>query len=291
MTSPPKGCWALSVEATASGRAGADVEQRADHRRGAEVEGDGVARGRGVAGLDVDEGLVDDDRGDLEVGLAQHGRQPPQHVEVGGELEVVDRVGEADEVGALVGERGLVELDVALLEGRAQDHLTPDPDGRGLGPGGQRGHLDGEVARRVEQAAEPPPLGELGRGEGAHVVAGDRGRVAGGDPDPALVAGAVAAAGGVDRDAVPRRGVEDGHPGRHPHVALRRRDLHAALGLAADREREADAARAVVGGGLDPGPLDEALAGHVGEREVGPVGGGHGLPAGAAVLPASRGGR
>ena len=47
----------------------------------------------------------------------------------------------------------------------------------------------------------------------------------------------------------------------------------AALGLGADGEREADAAGAVVGGGLDARPLDEALAGDVGEREVGPVGG------------------
>ena len=46
---------------------------------------------RGVARLDVDELLVDDDGGHLEVRLAQHLRQPPQHGEVAGELEVVDR--------------------------------------------------------------------------------------------------------------------------------------------------------------------------------------------------------
>ena len=58
-------------------------------------------------------------------------------------LEVVDRVEQPGEVGALVGQRRLVELDVALLHGRAQDHLAPDADGRRLGPGDQRRHLDG----------------------------------------------------------------------------------------------------------------------------------------------------
>ena len=47
---------------------------------------------------------------------------------------------------------------------------------------------------------------------------GDRRRTL--DPDPALVAGAVASARGVDRDAVPRRGVEDGHSRGDAHLAL-----------------------------------------------------------------------
>ena len=68
---------------------------------------------------------------------------------------------------------GLVELDVALLQGRAQDDLPADADGRGLGPGGQRRHLDREVAGGLHQAAEPPALRELVGGEGAGVVTGD----------------------------------------------------------------------------------------------------------------------
>src|SRR5690606_25625156 len=39
------------------------------------------------------------------------------------------------------------------------------------------------------------------------------------DPDLALAAGAVAAAGGVDRDAVPAGGVEQRDARRHPHLA------------------------------------------------------------------------
>ena len=67
------------------------------------------------------------------------------------------------------------------------------------------------------------------------------------DADLALVAGAVAAAGGVDRDAVPRRGVEDGDAGRHPHLALR-----GALGIGVEhREGQLDPTGAVVRG---PGP-------------------------------------
>ena len=56
ITSPPKGCCVLSIEVDRERGAGADVEQGADHGRGAEVEGDGVARRRGVAWLDVDRG-------------------------------------------------------------------------------------------------------------------------------------------------------------------------------------------------------------------------------------------
>ena len=123
------------------------------------------------------------------------------------------------QVGALVGQRRLVELDVPLLQRRPQDHLAADADGRGLGPGGQRRHLDLEVAGRLRQARQPPAVGELLGGEGAHVEPGDRHRAAL-DPDLALLAGAVTAAGRVDRDAVPRRRVEDGDAGGHADAAL-----------------------------------------------------------------------
>ena len=100
--------------------------------------------------------------------------EPAQHVQVGGQLEVVDGVGQPDQVGALVGERGLLELDVPLLQRRPQDHLPADADGGGLGAGGQRRHLDGEVAGGLHQAAEPPAVGDLLAGERADVVPGDR---------------------------------------------------------------------------------------------------------------------
>ena len=144
-------------------RAGHQVEQGGDDGRRAEVEGDRVADGGGVAGLDVDERLVDDDRGHLEVGLAQHLRQPAQRVEVGERLEVVDRVEEPDQVGALVLERRLGELDVPLLDGGPQDDLPADADGGGLGPGGQRRYDDVVVAGGLHQAGQPPAGVQLGR--------------------------------------------------------------------------------------------------------------------------------
>jgi hypothetical protein len=70
-------------------------------------------------------------------------------VQIGGGLEVVDRVEQSLQVGALVGERRLLELDVPLLDRGPQDDLPPDADGRGLRPGGERRDLDGQVAGRA----------------------------------------------------------------------------------------------------------------------------------------------
>ena len=67
ITSAPKGCCLLSIERTASGRAVDEVEQRRDHRGGAEVERDRVAALGRVARLDVDQPVVDDHRRDLPV--------------------------------------------------------------------------------------------------------------------------------------------------------------------------------------------------------------------------------
>ena len=66
--------------------------------------------------------------------------QPAQRVEVDPQLEVVDRLDQPGHVGALVGQRRLVELDIALLDRRAQDDLAPDADGRRLRPGHHRRH-------------------------------------------------------------------------------------------------------------------------------------------------------
>ena len=164
----------------------------------------------GVAGLDVDQQVVDDDRRDAEVGLAEDAGQPPQHACLGAQLEVVDRVLQPAKVAALVLERRLVELHVPLLQRRAEDHLPPDADRGGLRAGDERRHLDLEVRRRLGAAGETPARLELLRREGARVEW--RGRhVALLDPDAALLARAVAAAGRVDRDPVPGGGVEDGH--------------------------------------------------------------------------------
>ena len=96
-----------------------------------------------------------------------------------------------------------------------QDHLAADADGRGLGPGGQRGYVDREVAGRVGPGR--PAASRRRAARGVNVLTSCRVTgVAAVDPDLALVAGAVAAAGGVDRDAVPGRGVEDGDARRHP---------------------------------------------------------------------------
>ena len=169
ITSPPKGCCLLSIDATASRGAGREVEQGGHDGRRAEIERDGVAPVGGVAGLDVDEHVVDDHRGDLEVGLAQHRRQPPQRVQVDAQLEVVDRGEQRWQVGALVGERRLGQLDVALLDGRTQDHLAADADGGRLRPGDQRRHVDSQVARSPGQAGQPPAVARAGRRERAYV--------------------------------------------------------------------------------------------------------------------------
>ena len=55
--------------------AGAQVKQRRHHRGRAEVVGDGIAAVGGVAGLDVDQGVVHHHRGDLEVGAAKQRRE------------------------------------------------------------------------------------------------------------------------------------------------------------------------------------------------------------------------
>src|ERR1700743_2953984 len=92
----------------------------------------------------------------------------------------------------------------------------PTPTVAALG----RGVSGGTAARGVPDgcgaAGQPPAVLDLLRRIGPDVQAGRRGRVLG-DPDPALLAGAVAAAGRVDGDAVPAGRVEQGHAVRNPH--------------------------------------------------------------------------
>ena len=249
--------------------AGGQVEQGGDDGGGAEVEGDRVAGAGGVAVLDVDQQLVDDDRRDLEVAAPQHLRQPAQRVQRGTYVEVVDRLGQPGEVGPLVVQRRLGELDVALLHGRPQDHLPADTDGGGLGPGGQRRHLDLQVLHRRDPAGEPPAVAQLLVVERTRVQPGDRRGVVG-DADLALLAGAVPATGGVDRDAVPAGRVEHGHARRHGDVAIGRTEaqVHPAGAVvrgrlgAGRRGQRVDAAFAAEA--VDAlGRGDRCLAGHV----------------------------
>ena len=160
-------------------------------------------------------------------------------------LEVGQLAEDPFEVGHLVGERRLGEFQVALADGGAEDDLTADADRGGLGAGGQRRHLDVGVADGQGAAGEPPAVLDLLGGVGAQVEAGRQRRVRL-EPDAALLAGAVAAAGGVDRDAVPARRVEEGDPLRHPHRAAVEPEVdplaHGSTGIASGGSSVASAA-------------------------------------------------
>ena len=170
-----------------------------------------------VAGLDADQLVVDDDGRDLPVARAHELRQRAHDVDADAQLEVVHGREDALEVARLILQRGLRELEVALLHARAQDHLAPDADGRRLGPRLQRRHVDHEVARGLRAAGQPPAVAQLVGRERARVDRADR-QLALDDPHLALLARAVAAAGGVDRDPVPARGIEQADARGHAHL-------------------------------------------------------------------------
>ena len=205
--------------------AGAQVEQGGHHGGGAQVEGDAEPAVGGVARLDGDQHVVHDHRGDVIVGRAQGPAEGPQHREFGPGLEVVELGQYPLQVAGLVGQVRLGHFQVPLLHRRAQDDLPPDADRGRLGPGGQRRHLDGGVTGRQGPAGQPPAVLEFGGGVRPDVQAGRRRRVVG-DPDPALLAGAVAAAGRVDRDAVPAGGVEQRHAVRNPDGPLIEKQIY-----------------------------------------------------------------
>ena len=162
ITSPPNGCCLLSIDAHRDRRAGDQVEQGRDDGRRAEVEGDARAGARVVSPASTSIRMSSTITAVTSKSLAaQHGRQPTQRVQVDPQLEVVDRGEQPLEVGLLVLQGRLGELDVALLDGRPQDHLAADADRRGLGPGGQRRHVDGQVVGRLHQAGQPPAGAQL----------------------------------------------------------------------------------------------------------------------------------
>ncbi len=217
ITSAPNGCWRVEHRAHRLRLPGLEVEQRRDDRRRAEVERERVPRRGRVARLDVDEQVVADDRGHLPVRLAQRRAEPACDVERHAQLEVVHRREHALEVGGLVLERRLRQLEVALLHRRPQDHVPPHSGERRLRARLERRHLDGQVLLRRRAAREPPAALQLVDGERARVDGAQR-RVPGDDAHLALLARAVAAAGRVDRDAVPARRVEDRRAGGHARL-------------------------------------------------------------------------
>ena len=217
MTSPPKGCWRLSIERTASGWP--------DSRSSSVATTVVVPRSNAIAWRVpvVSPGSTSISSSStmtavtLKRARAQHAAELAHDRQRNVRLEVVDGVEQALDVGALVLQRRLVELDVALLHRRAQDHVAPDADQRRLGARLQRRHADHEVLARGRAAGQPPAVAQLVRAERARVDRADR-RLPAQHLHLALAARAVAAARRVDRDPVPARGVEDRRPARHAHL-------------------------------------------------------------------------
>jgi len=180
-----------------------------------------------VARLDVDEHVVHQHSCDLPVGVAQRAAERAQEIQRHTRLDVVHRLEHALEVGDLVLERRLGQFEIALLHGGAQDHVPPHSHERRLRAGLERRYLDNEVGLGLRAAGEAPACLQFLRRERPRIDRGDR-LLAGGNPHLALLAGAMAAAGGVDRHAVPARAVEQRRAGRDTRL------LDRAVGLFED---------------------------------------------------------
>ena len=165
ITSAPYGCWRLSIERTA---AGVPVSRSSSVATTVVVpRSNAIAKRRagGVARLDVDQHVVAHHRGDVEVRLAQHAcRACAAPARLDPRLEVVDRGEHALDVGALVLQRRLLEHEVALLHGRAQDHVAADADQRRLRPRLQRRHARSRGRSRAvaRQASRQPSRSSSG---------------------------------------------------------------------------------------------------------------------------------
>src|SRR5579862_828951 len=106
---------------------------------------------------------------------------------------------------------------MALLHRWAEDHVAPDPHQRRLRPSLEWGHLDDQVAPGRRPAGQPPAIPQLVAGEGAWIDVRHR-DLAGYHPHPALLARAVTATRGVDRDRVPACRVEYRGAARNPDL-------------------------------------------------------------------------
>ena len=204
---------------------------------------------RCVAGLDGDQDVVAQNCGHLPVALAQRPSEAAQEIERNAELDVVHGCEDPFEVGGLVLERRLLELEVPLLHCGAEDDVTADACEGRLRARLQRWHLDGEVVVRERAAGEPPPGVQLLDREGARIDRSDR-RVPRDDANLALLARAVTAARRVDRDAVPARRIEDRRSCEHARFPER-------LVLRTLQEAEPDPV------GVRLGKLDGRLGAHV----------------------------
>ena len=113
------------------------------------------------------------------------------------------------------------QLQVPLLNSWAKDHLAPDANCRGLRPGNERRHLHFEVGAYLGPAGKAPARPQL-VGRESPEVEGARRAVPGRNLHPALLAGAVPAAGRVDGDPVPAGRVEHGDAPRDAHLTSTR---------------------------------------------------------------------
>ena len=150
----------LPVEHRVHGQrgAGAEVEEGGHHGRGAEVEGDRETAVGGVTRLDVDEGLVHDDRGHPVVARTQDRRQPAEGVQVRLRVEVVDRVEQPGEVRPLVGQGRLRQARrTGFCTAGRRITCRPTPTVAALGRVVSGGHLDAEVLRGLGETGQPPP--------------------------------------------------------------------------------------------------------------------------------------
>ena len=140
-------------------RAGLEVEQVRDDGGRPEIERDREGPPGRVARLDVEQQVVAEHGGHLEVGGAERAAERAHDLHRHPQLDVVHRREHAFEVGELILERRLLELEVALLHRGPQDHVPADADERRLRPRRERRHLDDEVLLRLlrgRRAASPP---------------------------------------------------------------------------------------------------------------------------------------
>jgi len=172
-----------------------EVEQGCDHRV-CQVEGDRVPA-LAVSPGSTSAEVVADHRRDLVVGASQ--LRPRWRTAPARRAAPCRRSQPARAPGrGLILQVALVQLQVALLHRRSQDHVAADPDQRRLRPCLQRRTSISRSCWAI--ARRPPPavaqlVGREARGSSVSI-----GTSPGEHPHLALLAGAVPAAGGVDRD-------------------------------------------------------------------------------------------
>ncbi len=145
MTSAPNGCCLLSIDETASG-----VPVLRSSRVATTVvvpRSNAMPSSRSVVSPACTSISTSSTITAVTLKSAARSRWPRlrSDSEVHPELQVVQRGQHALDVGLLVGQRRLGQLQVALLRRRPQDDLASDADGGRLRPRHQRRHLDLDV--------------------------------------------------------------------------------------------------------------------------------------------------